>query len=286
MPATKKRPPMEMEPEMEEQRESEGVREGEEDMPMRETSRKRSAKGAKNTKAPMDGGMYGKKPMDGEGCDCGKRKAKCDGSCGKKMDTADSPWASGLAFDMDNLRVDLKCGNGAISPGKKCTKGPATRVQPKPKSSGGGLRSALEGTAMAAGTIGKVAGGVVVARSITRGNFRQLGRGLAAVGAGQALEGAGQYARGARTGSSYLKRAGSQKAITGLTSAAVNSYFTGDLNKNTLSNLSGKGRNLGRQGRRTLQNLMGTASVKKSAFTQKKQRQEVWRGYKRSLLDD
>jgi hypothetical protein len=30
-----------------------------------------------------------------------------------------------------SLRLDLKCGNGAISEGEKCTKGPATKVRPK-----------------------------------------------------------------------------------------------------------------------------------------------------------
>jgi hypothetical protein len=30
------------------------------------------------------------------------------------------------------LRTDLKCGKGAISEGEKCTKGPATKVEPKP----------------------------------------------------------------------------------------------------------------------------------------------------------
>jgi hypothetical protein len=286
MPATKKRPPFEMKPELVEERESEGVREGEDDMPMGKPSRKRSAKGAKQTKAPMDGGMYGKKPMDGEGCGCGKRKSKCDGSCGKQMDAADSPWASGVAFDMANLRVDLKCGKGAISEGEKCTKGPATRVPPKAKSSGGGVRSALEGGAMAAGAIGKFAGAVVAARAATRGNVRQLGRGLAAVGGGQALEGAGQYARGARTGSSYLKSAGAQKAVAGLTTAAINSYFTGDLSKNTFRNLGSTGQNLGRRGRRSLQNMMGRTSAAKGNVFQRKQRKEVWRGFQRSLLDD
>lgn len=29
------------------------------------------------------------------------------------------------------IRLDLKCGNGAISPGEKCTKGPAQRVEPE-----------------------------------------------------------------------------------------------------------------------------------------------------------
>lgn len=123
------------------------IREGEDDvqMPTETGRRKRSAKGASATKAPMDGGMYGKKPMDGEACSCGKRKAKCDGNCGKKMDTAPSLFAPGFAFDMDNLRVDLSCGNGAISQGEKCTKGPATRVEPKRASSSGRPSKATSG---------------------------------------------------------------------------------------------------------------------------------------------
>ena len=144
---------MEMEPgegkkhEMRETPEEE-TREGAEpdDMPMGKTSRKRSAKGAKNTKAPMDGGMYSKKPMDGEGCNCGKRKAKCDGSCGKKMDRNDAltPQEYLAACDLGIQgrsrtyirarldaaeRLDLKCGKGSISQGEKCHKGPTSKAQ-------------------------------------------------------------------------------------------------------------------------------------------------------------
>jgi hypothetical protein len=146
MPATKKRPPVAIKPELGEEREAEGVREGEDDMPMGKPSRKRSAKGAKETKAPMDGGMYGKKPMDGEGCNCGKRKAKCDGSCGKKMDRNDaltpqeylaacelgiqSRSRSYIRARLDAAeRLDLKCGKGSISQGEKCHKGAATKAK-------------------------------------------------------------------------------------------------------------------------------------------------------------
>jgi len=154
----KKRPPMEMEAGPDE------IREGEDDqempMPKGKTNRKRSAKGAKQTKAPMDGGMYGKKPMDGgmygkkpmdgEGCGCGGRKGKgkCDGNCGKKMDRNDAltPQEYLAACDLGIQgrsrsyirarldaaeRLDLKCGKGAISQGEKCTKGPAQKVDPK-----------------------------------------------------------------------------------------------------------------------------------------------------------
>ena len=126
--------------------EEEEGKEGEEMDAAKPHSRKRSAKGAKHTKAPMDGGMYGKAPMDGEGCSCGKRKAKCDGNCGKKMDRNDAltPQEYLAACDLGIQsrsrsyirarldaaeRLDLKCGKGSISQGEKCTKGPATKAQ-------------------------------------------------------------------------------------------------------------------------------------------------------------
>lgn len=43
------------------------------------------------------------------------------------------------------LRLDLKCGRGAISEGEKCTKGPATKVEPKPTAAG----SAAKGPSVA-----------------------------------------------------------------------------------------------------------------------------------------
>ena len=119
------------------------------DMGKKPHSRKRSAKNANNTKAPMDGGMYGKKPMDGE-CGCkGKKGGKCDGSCGgtmrKRGDAALTPHEYLDACDLSIQdrsrsyirarldaaeRLDLKCGKGAISKGEKCTKGAATAVNP------------------------------------------------------------------------------------------------------------------------------------------------------------
>jgi hypothetical protein len=135
----------------------------EEEMDMASTNRKRSAKGAKNTKAPMDGGMYGKKPMDGE-CGCsGKKGGKCDGSCGgamrKRGDAALTPHEYLGACDLGIQdrsrsyirarldaaeRLDLKCGKGAISKGEKCTKGAATTVDPKAPGKGKGMGTALK----------------------------------------------------------------------------------------------------------------------------------------------
>ena len=130
MPATRKRPLMEMQ---EEEMESEDVREGSEDMPRSKHSRHRSARSAKRTKAPMDG----------EGCSCGAGKSKkcsCDGGCGsyKKMDSALTPHEYLAACDMGIQdcsrqyirsrldaaeRLDKKCGNSGIAENKKCNVG-------------------------------------------------------------------------------------------------------------------------------------------------------------------
>lgn len=122
-------------------------------------SRKRSAKGAKETKPATDG--YGmKKPMDAE-CGCsGKKGGKCDGNCGSMRKRSDS--LSPLEYldacelgiqdrstayirarlDTAEARNDLKCGKGAISEGEKCTKGSAHKVQPKQQ--GKGVKTALK----------------------------------------------------------------------------------------------------------------------------------------------
>lgn len=111
--------------------------------------RRKPAADGYGMKKPMDGGMYGKKPMDAE-CGCGKKKGrKCDGSCGAMRKRSDSLTAQeyltacelGIQdrsttyirarLDVAEARNDLKCGKGAISEGEKCTKGPATKVEPK-----------------------------------------------------------------------------------------------------------------------------------------------------------
>lgn len=147
----------------------------EEEMDMASTSRKRSAKGAKNTKAPMDGGMYGKKPMDAE-CGCkGKKGAKCDGNCGgamrKRGDAALTPHEYLNACDLGIQdrsrsyirarldaaeRLDLKCGKGSISKGEKCTKGAATAVEKQPIS----IRKGVKAGAQIGGGLGAAQGAI------------------------------------------------------------------------------------------------------------------------------
>ena len=173
----------------------------EEEMDMASTNRKRSAKGAKNTKAPMDG-AYGKKPMDAE-CGCsGKKGGKCDGSCGgamrKRGDAALTPHEYLGACDLGIQdrsrsyirarldaaeRLDLKCGNGAISEGEKCTKGAAQKVQgPAQKAKGIASTAAiLGGLAINAG-----AAGVALGKGFS-GDFAGAGRAFQVAGGGQAL---------------------------------------------------------------------------------------------------
>jgi hypothetical protein len=152
--ATKKRPAFLTEPGEAKEAPADEVREGGEADDAPKVSRKRSAKGARQTKAPMDAE-----------CGCGnkgrKGKAACDGSCGKAMkdgsyamkgrNDALTPQEYLAACDLgiqgrsrtyirarldtamnltpSTLRTDLKCGKGSISKGEKCTKGAATAVE-------------------------------------------------------------------------------------------------------------------------------------------------------------
>lgn len=107
-------------------------------------SRKRSAKGAKNTKAPMDAEGSCSCGKKGKACSCGK--AMKDAGCGmkKRSDALTAPEYLAACelgiqdrsrtyirarLDVMDARNDLKCGKGAISQGEKCHKGPATAVQ-------------------------------------------------------------------------------------------------------------------------------------------------------------
>ena len=230
------------------------------------------------TESPEDD----KQETDCEGCS-GKKAKKCkkcsakpkamkDGDCGSKskMDSTSSIYAAGFSVDPEELRIDLKCGNGAIAKGKKCTKGPATAVNT--------TASALETSASTVAKVGSLVNAGLAVHSLTKGNIKGFNRSIARIGGFTALEGAAEYARGSRTGSGYLKSRGSQKVNSGIVTAAAASIFSGDLNSNTLQNISNKTR-------RARQNISGSASARKSNVTHRKQKKEAWRGYNRSLLD-
>jgi len=193
----------------------------EEEMDMASTSRKRSAKGAKNTKAPMDGDMYGKKPMDAE-CGCkGKKGGKCDGNCGAmKKDRADAALTPHEYLNACDLgiqdrsrsyirarldaaeRLDLKCGAGSISKGEKCSKGTATAAE-KPLPS---IRKGIKAGAAIGGALGAVQGAMLGGALIAgpgggrKGAMHYVARGLAGSVAGAAIGAASGGLQGAALG--------------------------------------------------------------------------------------
>lgn len=193
---TRKRPPLEIEPgegkvhEMKETPEEE-VREGtesEEGEDYGKKSRKRSAKGARNTKAPMDGECKDCDGMTTGKCSgCSKRKGKpmADGSCGgmkKRSDALTAPeYIAACELGIQNrsrtyirarldaleTREDLKCGKGAISKGEKCSKGAATKA--KGPSVGVQLGQAAKGVGLGVLETGKWLSGYNIGKTLATG---------------------------------------------------------------------------------------------------------------------
>jgi hypothetical protein len=280
--ATKKRPPMEMEPGEGKAHESaesaaEETREGAEpdDAPKAKTNRKRSAKNAKATKAPMD-----------SDCSCGAAKGKkcsCDGGCGsgyaKKMDRNDAltPQEYLAACDLgiqgrsrayirsrldtamnltpSTVRNDLKCGNGSISEGEKCTKGAAQKVDPKAeakkefrnlmnnptaafefsrargstKGVGNKIKVAGELAARVGGGFALGAGLVQISEGAMRGNLGEVSRGYRNMQLGAAATHVAAASKAGRMGKKelskeFLKSAGRQAAIGVGQEAAIGAY--------------------------------------------------------------
>jgi len=254
----------------------EEMREGAEpdDAPANKTNRKRSAKGTKNTKAPLDG----------EGCSCGARKgtASCDGNCGsyaKKMDRNDAltPQEYLAACDLgiqgrsrsyirarldtamnltpSSVRADLKCGNGSISEGEKCTKGAAQKVDPKAeakkefrnlmnnptaavqfnrargstKGVGNKIKVAGELAARVGGGFALGAGLMQLSEGAMRGNLGEVSRGYRNMQLGAAATQVAAASKAGRMGKKelskeFLKSAGRQAAIGVGQEAAIGAY--------------------------------------------------------------
>jgi hypothetical protein len=261
--------------------------------PKAKTNRKRSAKNAHNTKAPMDG-----QPLlllDKESCGCMSkgRKGKCDGSCGKAIKDG------GYAKKMDALtpqeylaacelgiqgrsrpyirsrfdtaeRLDLKCGRGAISEGEKCTKGAAQKA-------GSRVRAGLENAAVIAGTAGTFYN---YAQSVAKGmsgDLKGAGRALQAQGAFAALGAAGMAAKGNRTNSKLLKQQAKRSLGSGAVSALVGSALTGDLSKANLSGAKSAASNAAAG----LRNTLGRAAAAKSNVTYRTAKSRFERMYNR-----
>jgi hypothetical protein len=157
----------------------EEVREGSEPddspHPRFKTNRKRRTKGSENTKAPMD--------SEGGCCNTKKGKAPCsacasgkpctgktmkDAGCSKRGDAL-TPQEYLAACDLGiqgqprsyirsrldmAQRLDLKCGNGAISQGEKCHKGSATKTSETSKRSQRRRSNLVKAVALGAGAAG------------------------------------------------------------------------------------------------------------------------------------
>lgn len=252
-------------------------------------SRKRSAKNANNTKAPMDTecGCMGKGRKGKASCDGSCGKAMKDGGYAKKMDRNDAltPQEYLAACDLgiqgrsrtyirarlDTAeRLDLKCGAGSISEGEKCTKGTAQKA-------GSRVRAGLENAAVVAGTAGTFFN---YAQSVAKGmsgDLKGAGRALQRQGAFAALSAAGMEAKGRRTKSKYLQQQAKRALGSGAVSAAVGSALTGDLNKVSLTGA----KSAAGKAATGLRNAMGRAAAAKSNVTHRTAKSKFERMYNR-----
>jgi hypothetical protein len=166
-------------------------------------------------------GKMGKKP-----CAACAKKGKKKGSCGcdkgGKMDAALTPMEYLDACDLGiqnrsrayirgvlSVREDKKCGGSGIAEGKKCNKG----------MTGGGMsRQEKVGNVMrVAGTIGGVAGISGAVRSISKGNFEQAHKRLAAANGSTAIAATGTAMVGKATGNKLQENVG--KTMVGVSGA-------------------------------------------------------------------
>lgn len=243
-------------------------------------SRKRSAKGAKNTKAPMDAecGCMGKGRKGKASCDGSCGKSMKDGSYAKKMDCNDalSPQEYLAACDLGIQhrsrayirsrldaaeRLDLKCGAGSISEGEKCTKGTAQKAQ-APQGKGGRVRGALENAAIIAGGAGTAFSYGQVAVNALRGNFAGASKALQREGAFASLAGAGIAAKGARTKNKVLQQEGLKTIGAGATAIGAGHLLGGGYTKGlSVPKPSTAGL------KRGVSNLVGRAAAAKSNVT-------------------
>lgn len=299
--ATKKRPPLEMEPGEGKAHESaesvaEETREGSEPDDAPKASRKRSAKNAKNTKAPMDGD-----------CSCGGRKGKasCDGGCGgyaKKMDRNDAltPQEYLAACELGiqgrsrpyirarldaTERLDLKCGNGSISEGEKCTKGSASRPQGTGNKAIGRntLKRAAGNTAIVIGTVGNLATAYGAVKGMGTLNSGDLSKAIQRQAAFSALAGAGYRLKAGGTTNKQEKKQLQASGNALLTSATI-----GGVAGHSLGGGYTKGLTFSFKGYKkpnfanTAANIKGRASALKGAVVQRKSRASLERMYMRS----
>ena len=304
MPSSTKR--FRMEPESDEslahenaESSSDEIREGsesEEASARPRTSRRRSARGAKQTKAPMDG----------EGCGCGGGRAKkctCDSGCssyGKKMDRNDAltPQEYLAACDLGIQgrsrsyirarldaaeRLDLKCGNGAISQGEKCTKGTAQSAPNQAQGTKRNSRRRVAGNVLTAvGTIGNLATAAGAAGGLASGNSAALSKALQRQAAFSALTGAGQHLAASGTANQTERRELRAVANTSLGMAALGGVAGHKLGGGYTKGLGAAIGGLNKPNfSKAAANIKGRASVLRGNLTQKRTRISLERMYNR-----
>ena len=96
-----------------------------------------------------------------------------------------------MTLTPSSVRADLKCGRGSISPGEKCSKGPATKAgAPRGRAVGRALAKGAGKVAMTAGAA--MMGGAMFNFKPGADPSRQWARGAALMGAGSGLHKIGE----------------------------------------------------------------------------------------------
>jgi hypothetical protein len=105
-----------------------------------------------------------------------------------------------MTLTPSTIRLDLKCGKGAIAPGKKCHKGSAQKVQSPASSTKPSRRAHIENAVLkAGGNVGTTASALSLAATFS--GKPQLANALGQLGSAASLaEGAAMISRGQRTG--------------------------------------------------------------------------------------
>lgn len=168
-----------------------------------------------------------------------------------------------MSLTPSNVRLDLKCGKGAISRGETCTKGPATKAEAPPtkrKSTPRAIKT--EKFLKRAGMIGTLSGAAVSLGGLATGNTRLalhgLAGGMAASGiynAGEAMgferKGQKSKARAARAGAALRLTYGAGLAISTETALADIRRMQAQTRtqRNTYSGTGGRGAYTGAGGR-------------------------------------
>lgn len=175
------------------------------------------------------------------------------------------------------VRLDLKCGNGSISPGEKCTKGGAQAPVKAKSKKGGGIRGALETAAVVGGTAGALVNYGSVIKNTLGGDITKASKALQRQSAFGAIAGAGMYSRGSRMGNTELKKAGTKLIGTSVSGAVAGHFMGGGYTKGVKPPSAVQMR---RGLKRGAANVAGKASALRGRVTQGSARARLERSFR------